>query len=103
MPQDTYTLKLDDSTSVTLDAYQLPDGFDTLSESRKDQVARDIVYNHISILQQEQKPATFKDFAIPLAVITVLALIILWVAKRIRGNPKLYDKIVKPQHEDHDK
>lgn len=96
MPQRSdYTLYIDDSTSVLINAGQLPAGFDTMSSSSQHSVALLLVKDHIAVLSGDDKPATFKDFAIPIGLLIVFALVILWIAKKIRDNPKMYDTVVK--------
>ena len=96
MPQqEPYTIILDDSSTITLQEDQLPAGFDTFNAVKKDSVARNIVIEHLNELQAGERPATFRDFAWPLAILFTLSIIILLVAKKIRNNPKVYDNVVK--------
>jgi hypothetical protein len=95
MPQEPYALILEDSSYVILDGSQLPAGFDTMDDAARQVAAREIVAAHISTLEKAERPATFKDFAEPLSFLFVFALIILFIAKTIRNNPKLYDTIAK--------
>ncbi len=94
MPQD-YTLKLSDSSSIVIDENQLPEGFHALDNLRKDSVASRLVLDHVNMLVEAERPATWEDFAWPIGFLAIFALIILWVAKKIRDNPKLYDNVVK--------
>jgi hypothetical protein len=96
MPQnDNYTLHIDDTTTILIDHNQLPSDFKNLTPQKQELVARKAVQDHIKMIENASKPATFADFAIPVAILFILSLLILWIAKKIRDNPKVYDNVVK--------
>ncbi len=92
MPQDKkYTIDLDDSTTVEFNPDKLPAGFDTLSEADQKTVLIKIVNDSMG----KEEPATAYDILIPLGFVIIFALVILFIARRIQRNPKIYDTIVK--------
>ncbi len=96
MPQDTpYTLVLDNETSIEIHPSKLPRGFEKMSPSEKHETARNLVKEHVEKIQRSQQPPTTRDFLVPLGILFALTLVIIIIAKRIRKNPKLYDKVVK--------
>src|SRR5687768_13270946 len=96
MPQEgDYKLVIGEDSWVVFKEDVLPDGFDTLDAITQEAVAREIFASHVTKLQEAERPATFEDFAFPLAFLFVFALVVLWLAKRITKNPKLYDNVVK--------
>lgn len=95
MPQEKkYTLDLNDSTTIEFNPAHIPAGFDTLSQENQKAVLHQIVKNQISALEKE-KSATASDIIVPLILVLILAFIVLFFAKKIRDNPKLYDRLVK--------
>lgn len=94
MPQEKiYTIDLDDSTTIEFNPDMLPTGFDTLQASEKKAILHKIVKDSMTL--HEEKTATASDILLPLVIVFTIALLILFIAKKIRKNPKLYDTIVK--------
>lgn len=95
MPQEkTYTIQLNDSTLIEYDPEQVPAGFDTLSAIEQIAYIQSGINEYHANLQKE-KNATAGDIIWPLVFVIVFALIILFIARKIRDNPKVYDAVVK--------
>lgn len=95
MPQEQpYFLKVNDSTTIEVAARRLPDGFYELSPHQQDSTARKMLIEHIEQIQESQRPVTAKDILIPIGILLIIAAVIMLIAKKIRDNPKLYDKVV---------
>ncbi len=100
MPQENpYFLKLDDSTTIEVAGRRLPEGFHKLGEYQKDSIARKMLIKHIEQIRESQRPATASDFLVPIAILLIIAAVIMLIAKRVRDNPKLYDRIVRKDEE----
>lgn len=100
MPQeDPYFLHLDDSTTIEVAGRRLPEGFHHLNEYQKDSVARKLLAEHIEQVRESQRPVTAKDIIIPLAILLVIAAVIMFIAKKVRDNPKVYDRLVRKDEE----
>ncbi len=100
MPQEEpYFLRLNDSTTIEVAGRRLPDNFNSFNDHQKDSVARQLYIRHIEQIQEANRPATAKDFLVPLGILLVIAAIIMFIAKKVRDNPKLYNRMVR-QDED---
>lgn len=96
MPQnEPYLLKLNDSTTIQVAGSRLPDGFYNLSDHQQDSVARQLLIEHIEQIRESRRPVTAGDILVPLAILLVIAAVIMFIAKKVRDNPKLYDKVVR--------
>ena len=95
MPQDPHpTIQLNDGTIISYDPALVPEGFDTLSTEAKKLYIEDVIGAQIQTLAPQEE-ATAGDIAAPLIFVFLFAIIILWIAKKIRQNPKVYDTLVK--------
>lgn len=95
MPQEkTYTIQLNDSTLIEYDPEQVPAGFDTLSPNEQKAYIRQGI-NEYNANREKEKNASAGDIIWPAAIVIVLSLIILYIAKKIRDHPKIYDSVVK--------
>src|SRR5687768_10686563 len=97
MPQaaEDYKLVIGEDSWVVIKSDALPHMFDTLDAVAQDSIARNIFTNHVVEIQEDERPVTFQDFGFPIIFLFVFALIVLWIAKGITKNPKLYDNVVK--------
>lgn len=98
-PPEPYLLHVNEKTSIEVNPKVLPKNFYQLNEFQKDSVARKIVIEHIDLLEKERQPPTAKDFLIPIGILLPLAAIMIFLARRIKNNPKLYDRLVKPNED----
>ena len=95
MPQDPNpTIQLNDSTVISYDPALVPDGFDTLSAEAKKLYIKNAIQTHMRNRETEQE-ATPAEILTPLVFVLLFAIFILWLAKKIRQNPKVYDTIAK--------
>ena len=95
MPQDSYpTIQLNDSTIIAYDPDLVPGGFDTLSLEAQKLYIRNAVETHIRNRETEQEASPGDIFG-PFVFVLLFALVILWIAKKIRDNPRVYDTVVK--------
>lgn len=98
-PAEPYLLKVNEKSSVEISPHVLPQNFDQLSEYQKDSVARVLLKEHIALLEREKQPPTAKDFLIPIGILLPLSALIIFLARRIKKNPKLYDRVVGPEED----
>lgn len=95
MPQEqTHTILLEDSTLIQYDPALFPPGFDTLPLANKKMLIKQYAVDYISMHEKEQK-ASASDIILPAMLVIGLAMVILFIAIKIRNNPKVYDAVVK--------
>ncbi|MEO6584349.1 MAG: hypothetical protein ABIO05_08480 [Ferruginibacter sp.] len=95
MPQQpANSFVLDDSTTIQYDPAFVPPGFDTLPLAAKKAFILQSIQQELANRKTEEE-VTATDIILPIVLVSFFALLILFIARKIRDNPKVYDTVVK--------